>query len=176
LQKHKRSTLIKDIRVRNENWQQKIISQLQIYKKNAPFYKQINELIYEILNQEYRSITQLNFNSLQKICSFLGIKTPISIFSELNLKIENVNEADEWALNISRTMNARTYINPAGGRELFDKNKFDKNDIKLRFVEAGNIQYNQNRSRFEAGLSIIDVMMFNTPEEIKKMLNNYTLI
>jgi hypothetical protein len=34
-------------------------------------------------------------------------------------------------------------------------------------------EYNQRRDIFEPGLSIVDVMMFNSPEEINQMLDNY---
>ncbi|HQC60653.1 MAG TPA: WbqC family protein [Bacteroidales bacterium] len=36
--------------------------------------------------------------------------------------------------------------------------------------------YDQKRNVFEPGLSIIDVMMFNSVDEINKMLDNYELI
>ena len=38
------------------------------------------------------------------------------------------------------------------------------------------IVYPQFNNEFVPNLSIIDVMMFNSPEEIKKMLGDYTVI
>ena len=37
-------------------------------------------------------------------------------------------------------------------------------------------QYDQKRQWFEPGLSIIDVLMFNSPEEINVMLDKYELL
>jgi hypothetical protein len=36
--------------------------------------------------------------------------------------------------------------------------------------------YNQGDRPFIDGLSIVDVMMFNSPEEINQMLDNYKLV
>lgn len=38
------------------------------------------------------------------------------------------------------------------------------------------LPYNQNREPFEAGLSILDVLMFNSPEEINIMLDQFELV
>ena len=90
----------------------------------------------------------------------------------MNLSIEPVTDAGEWALNISKAYGATTYINPAGGFELFDKEKFNRSGIDLRFLEMPLTNYSQQRTVFEPGLSIIDVMMFNSVEEINGMLDD----
>ena len=53
-----------------------------------------------------------------------------------------------------------------------------KAGIDLKFQKVNVQPYPQRRGpeNIEIGLSIIDVMMFNSPEEIKEMLNNYELI
>ena len=176
LKKHSRNTLIQDIEIKDENWQNKLLAQLQSYKKKAPFYYKVIELLNLIFEIKCNTITQLNYRSLKSICSYLGINTPISIFSEMDLQIDTITDAGDWALNISKTMNAHTYINPVAGQDIFDKMKFVSNNIKINFLQSNDINYNQKRNQFEANLSIIDVMMFNSPEEIKEMLNKYTLI
>ena len=53
---------------------------------------------------------------------------------------------------------------------------FNNNGIKLSFIKTGEIKYKQFNNEFVPNLSIIDVLMFNSPSEIKEMLNNYSLI
>lgn len=48
--------------------------------------------------------------------------------------------------------------------------------IKLEFINSLPIQYKQFNKRFVPWLSIIDVLMFNTKDEIKIMLDKYELI
>ncbi len=173
-----RDTLIKDLKINNaELWQKKIISQLIVYKKTAPHYFKVIQLITLIFEQSFDSIVELNKISLEKICDYLAINHKIEIFSKMNLDIETANAPDEWALNICRRLPDITeYWNPIGGLTFFDKNKYDAQGINLFFQNVILEEYNQKRPIFEPGLSIIDVLMFNSPEEINVMLDNYKLI
>jgi len=58
----------------------------------------------------------------------------------------------------------------------FGITKYDKAGIQIDFQQIELQEYNQQRPAFESGLSIIDVMMFNAPETINKMLDNYKLV
>ncbi len=163
LEKHSRDTAIKDIKIKNtQNWKKKIFAQLTHYKKKAPFYDNVIDLLKDIFSLDTDSIVELDKYALIKTCEYLGINTPISVFSEMDLKIDEPNAPDEWALNISLAMKADKYINPPGGKEFFDKSKYDKNGIELDFFHLNLDKYNQKRENFESGLSIIDVMMFNS--------------
>ena len=59
---------------------------------------------------------------------------------------------------------------------MFDKEKFVKAGINLEFLKINLTPYTQKKPQFLEGLSIIDVMMFNSPERINEMLNDYTII
>jgi hypothetical protein len=50
------------------------------------------------------------------------------------------------------------------------------NNISIYFQKMYLELYNQKRENFEAGLSIIDVMMFNSVEEINVMLDKFELV
>lgn len=173
LQKHARNTPICDVLIKNsENWKNKIISQLAPYKKAAPNYRIVFSLIEEIFNCEYVTIVELNYKVLKIICQYLEIKTPIKIWSEMNIAIEEVKSPDEWALNICKALNVDKYFNAIGGMSFFDKTKFLKSDIELKFLEFEPIEYMQFTNSFVPFLSIIDIMMFCDLKEIKKMLEN----
>ena len=86
------------------------------------------------------------------------------------------NEPDEWALNICKVIGADEYWNPPGGQSFFDKSKYDKVNINLFFQSVEIISYSQKNEKFEGGLSIIDVLMFNSPDEINEMSDKYELI
>lgn len=171
-------TLIKDIRIDNtQNWKQKILAQLQPYKKFAPYYRRVNNLLNEIVNEEYDKITYLNKACLEKVCASLGIENKISVFSDLDLNIIDPMAPDEWALNICKAIgNVDEYWNPQGGIDLFDHKKYKDSGINLRFVKTNLFPYDQKRINFEPSLSIIDVMMFNEANRINEMLNNIEII
>jgi len=178
LKKHSRETLIKDIEINNDQqWKEKILAQLQHYKKQAPYFSNVIDILNEIFSKEYATIVDLNLASLKTVCNYLGINTPIQVFSLMNIDIEPANAPDEWALNICKALgNVDEYWNPPGGQSFFNKKKYENADINLKFHSAILTDYDQKRNVFEPGLSIIDVMMFNSVEEINKMLDNYELI
>lgn len=179
LQKHSQTTKIQDILIdNNQKWQNKLLAQLQHYKKRAPFYKQTIEVIQRGFLSKTDSITKLNYNTLQAVCEYLSIPFKCSIFSEKNLALEPVYAPDEWALNICKSLGYQEYWNPPGGQEFFDALKYKNAGIKLVFMKPTLTPYSQRKidGTFEEGLSIIDVMMFNSPEQINQMLDKYELI
>lgn len=177
LLKHSRDTAIKDLLIDNsQDWKGKILAQIQMYKKTAPYYSSTRQVIEEIFSSNYVNITELNKAALSDVNRYLGIDTEIEVFSEMDLDIETPNAADEWALNICKALgDVDEYWNPPGGEEFFNKEKYEAAGIKLRFQKPVLQEYNQKRASFEAGLSIIDLMMFNSPDEINTMLDAYEL-
>ncbi|WP_429218774.1 WbqC family protein [Aeromonas veronii] len=170
------STSIKEMSIDNtSDWRGKILSQLEIYKKRAPFYDDVLALVKEVLNTETSSIVHLNKIALEKVCNYLRIDKKFKVFSEMNLEIESPQAPDEWALNICKALDVKYYVNAAGGESFFDKRKYTNNNIQLCFINQPIDKYKQFGHEFEPGLSIIDVMMFNSPEEVIQMLSQGSL-
>ena len=175
--KAKRETIIKDMLINNEiAWQNKLIAQLVHYKKKAPYYNIVIDLLSSVIYEKFESIVDIDNKLLNEICNYLEIDTPISIFSENNSNINSVEASDEWALKICLAYEADQYINLPGGRDFFNKEKYENLGIKLNFIQMKDIVYSQKRDSFEPWLSIIDVMMFNDVPTIKNYLNQYDLI
>jgi hypothetical protein len=177
LRMHNRETKINNIFIDNEQkWKEKIIAQLQHYKKTAPFFSGTISLLNNVFIHEHSNIVNLNRAILEAVCLYLKIQTPIDTFSEMNLEIEPVQAPDEWALNICKAKGGVTeYWNPPGGQSFFNKSKYENAGINLRFQKLILLPYQQKGVGFESGLSIIDVMMFNSPEDISKMLDKFEL-
>jgi hypothetical protein len=178
LSKHSRETPIKDIKIRNEEkWKAKILAQLIHYKKKAPFYKETISLLETIFSEEIYNISEFNQKSLISICDYIGFSFSIKKFQELNIKIQPPSQADEWALNICNSIGGvKKYINPIGGQAFFNKQKYYECGIGLFFQNFEKVNYIQKGNVFEPGLSIIDVLMFNNPNDINMMLDKYELI
>ncbi|MBE6067116.1 MAG: glycine transferase [Clostridium lundense] len=178
LVKHDRDTKIRDVKIKNSSdWKNKIFAQLEHYKKRAPFYNDTINTLRNALDIETDSIVELNEHILKVICSYIDIEFNVEIFSQMNLEIQEVNAPDEWALNICKAIdNVDEYWNPEGGLEFFNPEKYEKEQINIKFLKMNLQRYPQRRLEFEAGLSIIDVMMFNEPSKINAMLDDYQLL
>lgn len=170
-------TKIYDIELSDKlDWKSKIFEELEIYQGKAPYYDRVINFLKETLDYRTDSLSRLNYHTLKATCRFLNIKCDIDILSEMNLELGQVNEADEWGLEISKAMKAREYLNPPGAMHIFDRDKYSEDGIDLKFIKANIRPYDQMTDEFVPGLSIIDIMMFNSPEEINKMLDDYEVI
>lgn len=157
-----------------KNWKIGFLKTIEQSYKKAPFFDNCYEIITKITNQEPTNISDYCYHSFKIICEYLSIKTTI----EKSSIIYNNNElnAENRIIDICKIEKASDYINPIGGIELYSKENFKAKNINLHFIKSKPIQYTQFKNDFLPNLSIIDVLMFNSPETIKKMLNQYELI
>ncbi len=171
-------TLIKDKVINNQQpWQQKILEQLKVYKKIAPYYYKVIQCVETILNDHYNTIVELNQRALEITCDYLHIQYDIQVFSKMGIEIESPNAPDEWSLNTCEAIGGvAQYWNPPGGQSFYSRDKYRAKNIELKFQIPQLEPYNQQREHFESGLSIIDVMMFSSVEEINQMLDHYQLV
>lgn len=177
LEKHSHEAIIKDVKINsNEEWKIKIFAQLAHYKKKAKYYTDIIKLLEIAFNSNSDSIVELNVKILSTICDYLSISFNYAIFSEMKINLPEIHMADEWALKIAKAIGYSEYYNPIGGSEFFDREKYKQNGINLHFLQINLAEYNQCRSNFEPGLSVIDAMMFNSPLEVNRMLDSVVIL
>ena len=142
--------------------------------KRSPFLQEVHDLLLQILDYKELNISSFIVNSLSQICKYLEIRTPIYISS--NLKKNNKLKGQDRVIDICKTFKTTTYINPIGGKILYSKDVFKKNKMSLFFLQTKNIIYEHNNQPFIPNLSIIDVLMFNSKDEMKKILKNFELV
>ncbi len=177
LEPHSHRTPISEIRINNSDpWKKRLMSQLATYKRIAPNYWRVVKLVSEAIEGDHESVVSLNKATLEAICAFLGMPKSFEIFTAMHLEIEEPKAADEWALNICKALgNVSEYWNPPGGKQFFDRSKYEAAGIELRFHTPSLPGYDQKRGSFEPGLSIIDALMFNSVEQVHQMLDQFDL-
>lgn len=174
LVKHNQTDLISSISFQeNRDWKEKIVRQLDHYRKKAKHYEETIELVHRCLDTSETNVTKFNGRVLELICEKLQISFAVEISSEMKFDYSNVNDAGEWALRICEQLGAEAYINPLGGKDLFDSAKFVESKIVLNFLSPVLSAYDQRQSNFEPGLSIIDVLMFNGAAATREMIHNF---
>lgn len=163
--------LINEIEV-GENSGQLLETIRRTYKK-APYFNTVFPLIESILLNEEKNLARFLGDSLIKISRYLDIKVEILYSSDID-KDDDL-KFDKRIMNICQILNEDHYINAIGGKEIYSKEEFSKHNISLDFINSGTIKYNQFNDNFISNLSIIDVMMFNSIENIKGFLHSYEL-
>ena len=172
LEKASSYTLIKDIAIKDDFV--KFLKTIEMGYKKAPFFEDIFRLLKDICQCPDKKLGQFLFNSHIKICEYLGIDTELILSSSFEKHTEL--KGKDKVISICKQLGADEYINAIGGQELYDKKEFAENGIRLNFIQANLREYRQLKNEFVAGLSIIDIMMFNSKEEINEMLNDFKLV
>jgi hypothetical protein len=157
----------------DRKWKKRILGQLQTYKRKAPYYHQVMDLMEDCLACDIDSISYFDVFALEKVCAYLGIHFDYLIFSNMNLTLEQVEAPGDWALRISQVLGAKEYANPPGGELLFNRESFSANNIKLTIRKLPPLVYDCPGYEFIPNLSIIDVLMWNAVEIIKSYLDQH---
>lgn len=143
------------------------------YRK-APYYAEVSALLDKIYDYEDKSLGAFMMNSFQVVLDYLEIDTRLILSS--TLEKANTLRGKDKVKHICQLLGAETYYNAIGGQELYDKNDFKADGIDLYFVQTNLTPYAQLGNEFVPGLSMIDVLMFNHPIEVKQLLTNYKLV
>ncbi|MGG7151285.1 WbqC family protein [Clostridium neonatale] len=175
LEKPSQNKFIKDTKIFNSNsTKQKLIEDIFHAYRKAPQFESVYPIIKSSLLIDEDNLSEYNIHSIKTVCNYLGIETEIVKSSYLNNNKELKSE--NKIIDICKLLNADMYINPIGGMGLYSRVKFEQNSIKLHFIKTNEIKYRQFNENNIENLSIIDVLMFNRKEKVKKMLDDYILI
>jgi len=159
------------------DWRSQILGKLTHYKKKAPFYKETVAFVRDCFDTDETNISRLVAEILKKTAEYMCIDTQIEVQSDLKLSIGGIEHPGDWALKISEALGASKYINPFGGLEIFRPDNFSASGIELSFLKPNLKPYPQKRNEFVPALSIIDVMMWNSIANIRKILtDDYILL
>jgi hypothetical protein len=88
----------------------------------------------------------------------------------------NSLKGQDKVLAICKLLHATEYYNAIGGQSLYSYSDFADNGIALKFLKSNHIAYSQFDNVYQSNLSIIDILMFNSKERVKKILQEYTLV
>lgn len=111
---------------------------------------------------------------LRALSSFMGIQTEFVSTSRCYGNAEL--RGQERVLDICRREGATVCINPQGSIDLYGKDDFARRGVKLKLLMPYSEEYKQFGSIHVPWLSIIDVLMFNSHEQVSILLNGYELI
>ena len=159
----------------SENFdREKFLNQFKGAYRRAPYFGEAFSLVEEIMSYEDANLFHFLYNSIEKICSHLGIGTEIRISSDVPIDHDLKNQ--DKVLALCSAVGATTYLNAIGGTELYSQEAFRNSGIVLKFIKSKPFEYPQLIDSFIPWLSIIDVMMFNPINVIKNDLSEFHLI
>ena len=156
-----------------ETYKWKLMRKITAVYKQAPFFKDTDEVLLDCFECANYNLFRFILNSLYMVKGYLDIHTPLIRSSTIN--IDHSLRGKDKVLAICKALGADRYINPCGGVELYDKQEFFNQDIELVFLKAEEHVYDQY-AEWVPWLSILDIMMFNQVETIQQMLSQFIFV
>lgn len=167
LRGHSRGMPIRDVLVDDsQRWRERLLGQLGHYRRHAPHYGETVRLVERCLAPSGPRLLDVLVHSLQQVCEHLGLDLDPVLFSDLDVPTGGVTGPGDWALVTARHLGAAEYWNPPGGAGLFDPGAFAAAGVELRIQSFDPLVYPTGPYRPVANLSIVDALMWCSPDEV----------
>ncbi len=175
LKKVSQNKLINEIELGiDDKWVKSFFKTLEYAYNKAPYYDKVSLLVNKVLSSDSRSIADLTITSILAVCEYLSLDKEFYISSLAFPDTKGLSK-EKRLIEITKKLGSKNYINSAGGVDLYKKTDFKEEGVNLNFIENDLISYKQFNAPFINGLSIIDVLMFNSVEETLVLINQYKL-
>lgn len=156
-------------------WREKFFKTLEQSYKKAPQYPVVLPWVREVFfRSDQPKISELAYWSIQSSCGYLNITTRLVASS--GLYGENHLKGQDRIIAICQKEMATHYINPIGGVELYQGHDFEEKGIQLSFLKPILAPYPQGKHPFLPWLSILDVLFWNEPPEVLRLLESFELV
>lgn len=137
----------------------------------APFFKKAIEVVMASMAVIPSNVAEVNAKSITETFAYLGLSRTFSTASSMPLCSGLIGE--ERIIDICKQTSATHYVNAPGGRNLYQAETFAGQGFKLGFIVPSSLPYHQHQTTFTANLSMIDVLMWNHPEQVIDLLGQY---
>jgi hypothetical protein len=176
IEKASRNKLINEVRPINTIYfTNKFFAQIETAYKNAPYYKDVVEILRAVFSEQYIDVTDLAIKSITSVYKYLDkdIKwTKSSIASPETKGMENADRL----IQINKNLGYQNYINTIGGQDLYSKEYFNSKGVQLNFIKSQKIEYKQFDNDFVPWLSIIDILIFNDKNAVKEQFTAHNIV
>ena len=144
------------------------------YEK-APHAQEGLALIREALAGPLPNIADFLTDSLSVLARALDLKCEILRASDLDVDLSL--KAQDRIIALVRALGGRSYVNAAGGRDLYDPQHFGEAGIDLHFIEYAALPYSQYgyAGAFVPNLSIVDHLVNRPLDAIRNECFAYQL-
>ncbi|MEO7167155.1 MAG: WbqC family protein [Chthoniobacterales bacterium] len=159
--------------VQNTGWRRKVLRTIEQAYTGAAHYAEVLPLLSRIVSYPERQLTAYLLHSLEVLKTYLEI--PASLINTSATYQNQDLKGQERILDICRREGASVYVNASGGRDLYRSEAFRAQGIALRFLDPEPFTYDQGTIHFSPSLSIVDVLMFNSRDEVKALLGKARL-
>jgi hypothetical protein len=166
--------LIREIDIApDDGWVRKMHRAVAVAYAKAPEADSVIPIFESWLSKAAGNLADFLLLTLSETAARLGIETEILPTSSIFPK--NGHKGQERILNICRELGASSYINPPGGRELYDRGLFSDARMELSFLRPNLGALRLAGPPGDASLSILHILMHKSREEAAQAAGTFDL-
>lgn len=140
----------------------------------APYFDAVFPMVEGVLERENRGVADMCIRGISEVLGYLEVGTSLHRSSRMTYK-QNP-ERSQNLMAICSALGARDYVNSLGGRLLYDKKEFASCGYNLWFLKPREVRYRQGKEEFVPNLSMIDVLMWCSRDQVLALLDEYDLV
>jgi hypothetical protein len=137
-----------------QDWRPGHRSTLEHALSRAEHWPSVRGYVAELFDRRYERLGDLLMDSTVELASMLGLTTPISRSSELNLGTHKT----ELVLDICHHFGATTYVTGSGARNYLGHEEFEAEGIAVEYVRYRLDPYPQMWGDFTPYVTILDLI------------------
>ncbi|MCT7961889.1 WbqC family protein [Laspinema sp. D1] len=165
--------LINDLEINNQkNWQNQHLELLKQAYKNAPYVKEMLDLVTNLFDLYLTTISELSMKSMELVISYFDLASDKTFYTASNLGIEG--SSSERVYQIVKYLNGTHYITGHGAKNYLDHSLFEKNGIRVEYMDYLKLPYPQQFSAFNPHVSVLDLIA-NTGKQGKNYIRSSTI-
>ena len=169
--------LINEVQVdTRDQVQSKLLRTIEQAYAKAPYAADVMPVLEKSILYKESNLARYLMHSFSTVNQYLGIETQLKLSSELEKDCSL--KGYEKVIDICKRTGADEYYNAIGGVELYEAHRpeFLAAGVDLSYLKMKPLVYPQLNNDFVPNLSIIDIMMFNSVDEIHTLLNEIELL
>ena len=157
IQKHKQN--LNEVQIsQNVNWQKHHFRTFEHMYNTSDHFKDYKDYFERIYEKKFQYLNDLNIETMVDIMKELEINIPIYFSSKLLPDKEL--KSTERLIALCKKVGGDVYVSGMGGKNYMDEKLFEKEDIKIVYLNYKTKEYKQLFSDFIPNLSIVD-LLFN---------------
>lgn len=165
---HQRETLIQQAEILyQQRWVSKHVRSLTLAYQEAPFFKTYAGEFFDLLSEQFPTISALNVAACTWVMGRLGTRTRTCMSAELGIRGATRNRP----LAILKRLGATAYLSGPTAKPYTDVEAFAAAGIGLEFKSYEYPDYPQLHGAFEPRVSILD-LLFNCGDNSRDYLKS----
>ncbi|NUQ34845.1 MAG: WbqC family protein [Planctomycetaceae bacterium] len=169
---HRGIQRIGDVEIRQSTpWRRKLLRRIELEYRDAPWKEQMAPALAAILERQQRLLVDLTTELLAWVTDLLGITTTIVRAGALDAEGKTdaaLDDATGRLIALTKAVGGTSYLSGPSGKKYLRESLFPRYDLELRYASYEVEPYDQRRTPFVPGLSMLDMLLWLGPEESRK--------